>query len=51
MYTYRNVSDSDQTVLGVGIVAPGKTFTSDEEIINPNFELVREKKEHSKKED
>ena len=40
MYTYKNVSEQDQIVIGHGEVEAGSTIESETEIENPNFELV-----------
>lgn len=39
-FKYRNKSDQEQTVIGVGKVEPGKTIETDEPVHNPNLELV-----------
>lgn len=47
MFTYKNVSEHRQAVIGIGLVDPGKTFQSKDEINSPNFELVKAAKEHA----
>lgn len=42
-YKYKNISDQDQTVIGVGVVKAGETIEVDTPIENPNFVLVPEK--------
>lgn len=37
---YKNVSDEELNLIGHGIIKPGEEITSDEEIINPNFQEV-----------
>lgn len=45
MATFKNVSDMEQTVDGVGLVKPGETCEIiDENFNNPNFEKVKETK-------
>ena len=39
-YTYRNTSELPQALIGVGVVEPGETFSTFEEVTNPNFTLV-----------
>jgi len=43
-YTYKNISDLPQLLIGHGTIEPGKTFKTDEEVNNPNFEKVTESK-------
>jgi hypothetical protein len=38
-FKYKNISGSDQAVMGVGIVAPGATFVTKALFPNSNFEL------------
>lgn len=40
MYKYRNVSGSDQSIVGLGLVPADKEFESAALINNPNFELT-----------
>ena len=40
-YTYKNETDQDLTVIGVGVVEANGTITSDNEINNPNLKLVK----------
>ncbi len=40
-YRYKNVSGSDQAVVGIGSVVAGQEFDSTVPIENPNFELVK----------
>jgi len=37
VFTYKNVSDQEQSLIGFGVVAAGKTIETDSEIHNPNF--------------
>lgn len=39
-FKYENTSETEQVLMGVGKVAPGKTIESDEPVHNPNFKLV-----------
>lgn len=39
-FKYENTSEAEQVLIGVGVIAPGKTVESDEPIYNPNFKLV-----------
>lgn len=41
-YTYRNTSEYELNVVGVGIIAPGERFESLQLIENPNIELVND---------
>lgn len=43
-YTYKNRTDEDLTVIGVGVVKAGATITTDREVNNPNLELVNDGK-------
>ena len=38
--TYKNISNQDQSVIGVGLVKAGETIEVDEPLENPNFEQV-----------
>lgn len=49
MFTYKNVSDHRQAVIGNGLVDPGKLIQSPDEINSPNFELVKSVKEPAAK--
>lgn len=40
-FTYRNTSNLEQVVVGVGVVAAGGTITVEEPFDNPNFEQVK----------
>jgi hypothetical protein len=40
-FTYRNVSEVDQDLIGVGIVPAGELLHTDEPVHNPNFELQK----------
>lgn len=44
-YTYQNVSDFEQVVVGVGRVPAGESITVDEPFSNPNFKQVASKSE------
>lgn len=39
-YRYKNVSDQDQDIIGLGLVPAGAEFTTSIEINNPNFEKL-----------
>lgn len=39
-FKYENISETEQVLIGVGKVAPGKTIESDEPVHNSNFKLV-----------
>lgn len=39
-FTYKNVSDQEQALIGVGLVPAGKTVETDVEVRNANFEEV-----------
>lgn len=39
-FKYKNQSEQEQTVIGVGVVQPGKTIESEAPISNPNLVLV-----------
>jgi hypothetical protein len=39
-FKYKNQSEHEQVVMGVGTVAPGKIIESDAPISNPNLVLV-----------
>lgn len=40
-YTYRNKTDRELTLMGVGVVEAGGEITTDEPVTNPNLELVK----------
>ncbi len=42
-YTYKNETDQELTIIGVGVVEAKGTITSDIEINNPNLKLVKPK--------
>lgn len=46
--TYKNISDSTQELIGVGVVAPGETIETTFSVNNGNFELIQEKKAEPK---
>lgn len=37
-YTYKNTSDTEQMLIGVGMVQPGEIVTTDHEVNNDNFQ-------------
>lgn len=39
-YTYKNKTEEELTVIGVGVVEAKGTITTDREVNNPNLELV-----------
>lgn len=49
-YHYRNDTENDLVVVGVGVVEAGKTIASDELIENPNLTPVKVKKKAVNKE-
>ncbi len=48
MFTYTNVSDSPLEIPNVGVVAPGETIDSDDELTNSSLETVTAKKADAK---
>ena len=50
MKKYKNISDSTQELMGVGVVAPGEIIETSVDVNNGNFELVEEKKSEPKQE-
>ena len=40
---YKNISDQEQTIIGLGVIKAGEIVETDIVIENPNFELVIEK--------
>jgi len=48
-YTYRNISNVTQSLIGVGEIKAGETIETDKVIENPNFELVKEPTKVGKK--
>jgi len=46
---YKNISNSPQNLIGIGVVEPGKIIVTEKVIANPNFELVKSKESDSKK--
>lgn len=50
VYCYKNVTDQELAVVGIGVVEAGKTFESQEPVDNPNLELVADKKKTLNKE-
>lgn len=50
MNTYRNTSDQDLAVVGVGVVKAGATVEIEGDFHNANFELVEKRKRDEKKE-
>ena len=40
MYKYKNVSDSEQSLTGFGLIKPGQEFTTSRVVDNPNFDLL-----------
>lgn len=41
-YKYKNVSQSRQDIIGVGVVAPGQEFITSKQLQNPNFQVVND---------
>jgi len=39
-YIYKNISDTTQTLIGVGIINSGQDVVVTEEIVNANFEKI-----------
>lgn len=50
-YRYKNTTDQDLTIVGVGVVKAGKVIETDDEIENPNLEPVSDKSKKVNKED
>lgn len=50
MYKYKNVSELDQSLVGLGLVPAGTEFSSNVKIENPNFVLIGEDKQPIKTE-
>lgn len=50
-YRYKNTTDQDLTIVGVGVVEAGKVIETDDPIDNPNLELVGDKTKKLNKED
>lgn len=50
-YRYKNTTDQDLTIIGIGVVEAGKVIESDDPIDNPNLELVSGKAKKLNKED
>lgn len=44
---YKNISNSSQNLIGIGVCEPGETIETNEEIVNGNFELVESKSKKS----
>lgn len=42
-FRYKNISEQEQMIIGVGVVKAGEVIESDTVIENPNFVLVPEK--------
>lgn len=42
MHKYKNVSDKQQSVIGVGVVEAGEELVSEHAIENPNLEYIGE---------
>jgi len=40
MYKYKNISENDQSIVGVGLVLAGQEFQSPRLIENPNIERL-----------
>lgn len=49
LYRYKNISELTQDVTGVGIVEAGKEIVVEEELNNPNFELISIKQKNKDK--
>lgn len=47
-YKYKNISENDLVVMGVGEVKAGEVIETDHEVENPNLELVKDEKVKSK---
>ncbi|MFN3004984.1 MULTISPECIES: hypothetical protein [Mycolicibacterium] len=50
-YRYKNTTDQDLTIVGVGVVEAGKVIESDTPVDNPNLEPVSDKTKKLNKED
>jgi len=42
---YKNISNTTQTLIGVGIINPGQEVVVTEEIVNTNFEKIETHKD------
>ena len=42
MYKYKNTTNQELVIVGVGVVMPGAVLVTDEMIDNPNLELMVE---------
>ncbi|MFI2837541.1 hypothetical protein [Mycolicibacterium sp. PDY-3] len=51
VYRYKNVTDHELLIPGVGIVGAAKIIESEEPVDNPNLEPVSDKKKKLNKED
>lgn len=50
-YRYKNTTDQELTIVGVGLVEAGKIIETNEPVENPNLELVSDKARKLNKED
>lgn len=39
-YTYKNITDQEHTIPGIGIVKPGETIPTEQKLENKNFQEV-----------
>jgi len=50
-YRYKNTTDQDLIIVGVGVAEAGKVIETNDEIENPNLESVSDKAKKLNKED
>lgn len=50
-YRYKNTTDQDLTIVGVGVVEAGKIVETQELVDNPNLDLQGDKEKKLNKED
>lgn len=48
MYTYKNISNNEQNLIGFGLVKAGGTITVSRAIENPNFQFINEVEDENK---
>lgn len=51
IYRYKNTTDHDLTIVGIGVVEAGKIIESADLIENPNLQLVSDKAKKLNKDD
>lgn len=48
MYIYTNISDTEQDLIGFGVVKAGESITVNKAIENPNFQFISEAEDEAK---